>query len=546
MNKNTVKIMFVVLSVVVLGIAYYGISPLFRNIEVHDAVPVSLTSETKGDQVSRSNNLFPVVDTVAHPATGTLRVITDGGKTFVRYENYKTINGPDLFVYLSKDQNAQEFVNLGELRGTEGNINYEVPEGINIDEYRYVLTWCKKFGVLFNSVDLKGTHAESIEEVKSAEQQKTEQGDALHVGASTSNPVARPETSSPQKAIMGTGCFWCVEHDFAKVEGVLDVVSGYAGGTNENPTYENYDDNGHREVVLVTYDPTIVSYGNLVEHTIKYGDPTDGGGSFFDRGEQYAPVIYYANEWEKNEAQAVIARIDALHVYEKPIAIEVVPAVLFWPAEAYHQDYAEKNTVKYNYYRLRSGRTAFIEKQWGENAGAFIASAKPIQDMKNGGTEGTTSQPSYRADSWKDFIKPTDSVLQGTLTSIQYEVTQNNATEKPFLNAYDKNYEDGIYVDIVSGEPLYFSKDKFDSGTGWPSFVKPISNEVVVLKEDNGLFSKRTEVRSRYADSHIGHVFDDGPQDRGGKRYCMNSAAMRFIGKPDMEKEGYGYLMPQL
>jgi peptide methionine sulfoxide reductase msrA/msrB len=346
---------------------------------------------------------------------------------------------------------------------------------------------------------------------------------------------------------MGTGCFWCVEHDFEKVEGVLDVVSGYSAGTNENPTYENYDDNGHREVVQVTYDPTIVSYGNLVEHVIKYGDPTDGDGSFYDRGVEYAPVIHYVNEWEKQEAGVIIARIDALKVYEKPIAIDVVPIKTFWPAEEYHQDYAEKNTVKYNYYRLRSGRTAFIEKHWGKNAGVFVASTKPTVDEENGGSsEVQKTQKAYQADSWKNFVKPTEEKLKTMLTPLQYKVTQEEGTESPYNNTYDKNYEEGIYVDIVSGEPLYFSKDKFDSGTGWPSFVKPITDDVVVLTEDNGLFAKRTEVRSRYADSHIGHVFDDGPADRGGKRYCMNSAAMRFIEKADMEKEGYGYLLSQV
>ena len=148
--------------------------------------------------------------------------------------------------------------------------------------------------------------------------------------------------------------------------------------------------------------------------------------------------------------------------------------------------------------------------------------------------------------SWKSFVKPSSEVLKSKLTPLQYEVTQKEGTESPFNNIYDKNNEAGIYVDIVSGEPLYFSKDKFDSGTGWPSFVRPISSDVVTLTVDKKLFSSRTEVRSRYADSHLGHVFDDGPSDRGGKRYCMNSASLRFISKSDMEKEGYGYLLSEV
>ena len=412
--------------------------------------------------------------------------------------------------------------------------------------------------LLSKKVVVDDTTQVSVAETKSEEgmvesipsqdmEDETRNTDTQHADVSVQKEVPQPIVSGPQKAIMGTGCFWCVEHDFAKVEGVLDVVSGYAGGTNENPTYENYNDYGHREVVEVTYDPEVLSYGNIVEHTIKYGDPTDGAGSFYDRGEEYAPVIYYGNEWEKQEAEAVIARINALKVYEKPIDIDVIPDTSFWSAEEYHQDYAEKNTVKYNYYRLRSGRTAFIEKHWGQNAGAFVASAKPTKsEDSNAIKKIEETQKVYQSDSWKNFVKPDEATLRAKLTSLQYEVTQENGTESPFKNEYDKNYEEGIYVDIISGEPLYFSKDKYDSGTGWPSFVKPISSEALTLHEDTTLFGKRTEVRSRYADSHLGHVFNDGPKERGGKRYCMNSASLRFIPKDQMEQEGYGYLLKDL
>lgn len=323
-------------------------------------------------------------------------------------------------------------------------------------------------------------------------------------------------------ALMANGCFWCAESDFEKVPGVVAVVSGYAGGTTDNPTYGNYAQRGYREVVQITYDPTKVSFSGLVEYLIKHGDPTDANGSFYDRGNQYAPAVYYENDQEKNSALAVIADIDAQHIFDKPIALAIIPRVKFWPAEEYHQDYYKKNPVRYGYYRLISGRDAFIKKQWGDNTG--ISPNATALDSSS---------------SWKIYKKPSRDVMQKLLTPLQYKVTQEDGTEPPFRNEYDENKKDGIYVDILSGEPLYSSLDKYDSGTGWPSFVKPIARESVILKEDNSLFRARTEVRSQYADSHLGHVFNDGPTERGGLRYCMNSAALRFIPKEDLAASGY-------
>ena len=365
----------------------------------------------------------------------------------------------------------------------------------------------------------------------------------------TEQKASEKSMSTTSVALFANGCFWCVEHDLEEVEGVTDVVSGYAGGTTNNPTYKNYIASGHREVGQVTYNPHIVSYGNLVEHIIKHGDPTDAEGSFYDRGFQYAPAIYYKTEQEKSEALAVIAQVDAKKVFENPLPLMVIPSVPFYSAEEYHQDYAKKNTIKYTYYRTGSGRTTFIKKQWGDQLDIFTFSEKPqIPKTTNTTTITNTTEimQTFSKDSWIGFVKPTENELRNLLTPLQYEVTQEEGTESPYTNEYDKKYEEGIYVDIVSGEPLYFSKDKFDSGTGWPSFVKPISPEVVTLVIDKGLFSTRTEVRSKYADSHLGHVFDDGPADRGGKRYCMNSASLRFIAKAQMEKEGYGYLLSSL
>ncbi len=386
-------------------------------------------------------------------------------------------------------------------------------------------------GALFLYVQKEPTPVLKVNTIQEQEEQKQSGKVELNQNATTE-----------KTALLANGCFWCVEHDLVEVKGVRNVVSGYAGGTTQNPTYENYSDGGHREVVQVTYDPHVLSYANLVEHIIKHGDPTDATGSFHDRGLQYAPAIYYANDVEKAEARRVIDAVDALHVFPKPLPLVILPTTKFYPAEEYHQDYAVKNPIRYNYYRSGSGRSAYIESIWGDRASKFEVTevlTQPILEAKSEVTQ-------YNAMSWDNFKKPTQEELKSVLTPEQYKVTQEEGTEPPHSNAYDKNYEEGIYVDIVSGEPLYFSKDKFDSGTGWPSFVKPISEDVVILKEDKKLFSTRTEVRSKHADSHVGHVFDDGPQDRGGKRYCMNSAALRFIAKADMEKEGYGYLVSKI
>jgi peptide methionine sulfoxide reductase msrA/msrB len=370
-------------------------------------------------------------------------------------------------------------------------------------------------------------------------------------GATSSDQMAVGTSSEKAVAVFGDGCFWCVEHDMAEVKGVINVVSGYAGGTGTNPTYQNYAETGFREVVEVTYNPQIVSYANLVEHIIKHGDPTDAGGSFHDRGPQYVPAIYYSNDTEKADAQAVIAKVDEAHVFPNPLPLLVIPHVTFYPAEDYHQDYSIKNPLKYAYYRAGSGRTGFIDKTWGRDLNIFTYSTKmdapdTMTPTATTSSNKTTTMTGFNAHSWDNYVKPSDAELMAKLTPIQYKVSQKAGTEPPHTNEYDSNFEAGIYVDVVSGEPLYFSKDKFDSGTGWPSFVKPISPEVVTLKEDNTFFSKRTEVLSAHSQSHVGHVFNDGPPDRGGMRYCMNSAAMHFIPKADMEKAGYGYLLSQV
>lgn len=332
-------------------------------------------------------------------------------------------------------------------------------------------------------------------------------------------------------AYVAGGCFWCVEHDIEHGVGIVDVVSGYMGGTGENPTYENYSQLGYREVVKVVYDTNMATFEDAVWQMMKHSDITDGEGSFNDRGEQYAPAIYFSNESEKISAEKIIKIIDDSKRFTKKVAVKILPVVPFYTAEEYHQNYAEKNPLRYGYYRNASGRDAFSEKYWTkEELATFgVPNEFKINIIKNTSMQNTQ----------QEFAKPTQVVLKATLTPIQYKVTQEEGTERAFSNEYWDNKEEGIYVDIVSGEPLFTSMAKYDSGTGWPSFVAPISKDAVTEKVEKSIFSTRTEVRSKIADSHLGHVFPDGPSDRGGMRYCMNSAAMKFIPKSELAGTKY-------
>lgn len=307
-----------------------------------------------------------------------------------------------------------------------------------------------------------------------------------------------------KKIYLAGGCFWGVEEYMQRIYGVYDAVSGYANGKVNNPTYKTVSSgkSGYAETVEVTYDSKKIKLEDLLNHYFKIIDPTSLNKQGNDRGSQYRTGIYYVDDSDKEVIDKVM-NFQAKKYSEK-IVVENMKLKNFTVAEDYHQDYLKKNPNGYCHIDLSKASEVVID---------------PAK-----------------------YPKPSDDDLKRKLTDIQYRVTQKNETESSFSNEYWDNKEKGIYVDVATGEPLFSSSDKFDSGCGWPSFSKPIAKDVVTYREDKSYNMNRTEVRSRSGDSHLGHVFNDGPKELGGLRFCINSASIKFIPLKDMEDRGYGYL----
>ena len=327
---------------------------------------------------------------------------------------------------------------------------------------------------------------------------------ADHTESSKEQKMTMESKQEQQIIYLAGGCFWGLEAYMERIQGVTDAVSGYANGKGDTTNYQLLHATDHAETVKVTYDPNKISLDKLLQYYFRVIDPTSINKQGNDRGRQYRTGIYYQNEQDKAVIEAALKNLQSK--YQEPIQIEVEPLKNYVEAEEYHQDYLKKNPNGYCHIDIKKADEPLIDD--------------------------------------KKYPKPSDAELKQKLTALQYDVTQGKHTERSFSNEYWDNFAPGIYVDITTGEPLFSSKDKFESGCGWPSFTKPIAAEVAEYQRDNSFNMTRIEVLSRSGHAHLGHVFDDGPRDKGGLRYCINSASIKFIPLDEMEKQGYGDLIP--
>lgn len=375
-----------------------------------------------------------------------------------------------------------------------------------------------------------------IVELISGQTSAEKEEDGVMANFSKEDTAASLDSGQRETITLAGGCFWCSEAFLQETPGVVDVVSGYAGGAAETATYKQVSTGktAHKEAILVTYDPVRISTQGVLDVYWAHIDPTDDGGQFADRGPHYRTAIFYHTESQKNIAEASKAALAASGLFTKPIATSILPYTTFFKAEEYHQDYYKKSSEHYERYKKASGRSGFIEENWAKEAALQFLAGEAASASEESTPASKPAAALYQERMWSS-----EEIAAGLkkLSPEAYKVVAQEGTEAPYKNAYHDNKEAGIYVDVVTGRPLFSSTHKFDSGTGWPSFYQPINDTDIIYKTDTSLFGERTEVRSE--SGHLGHVFDDGPSEHGGKRYCMNSAALKFIPKIDMEKMGY-------
>lgn len=320
-------------------------------------------------------------------------------------------------------------------------------------------------------------------------------------------------------ATFAGGCFWCLEADLLHLPGILSATSGYTGGDEETPTYDEVcqGDTGHFEAVQARFDPALVDYRALVDWFWRRIDPTNADGQFCDHGPQYRPAVFFHDAGQEREALASKAALESLNLLPRPNAVQILPAEDFHPAELHHQEYSAKNPRRYQLYRMGCGRDATLARLWG----------------------GEVADPLFAYVPRLPKGAPPEPELRKLLSPEAYRIAREDGTEPPFQNELYAEHRRGLYVDPVSGAPLFASMHKYDSGTGWPSFTRPLMPGNIVTRTDRKLLLPRTEVRAWHSGNHLGHVFDDGPREAGGLRYCLNSAALRFIPAPELAAAGY-------
>ena len=351
---------------------------------------------------------------------------------------------------------------------------------------------------------------------------------AIIWGQKNNNTSTQVQVSSSQQVItLAGGCFWCIESVFQEEPAIIDAVSGYTGGEESAADYLAVvsGNTGHREVVQVTYDTDLISLSEVLNIFWSAIDPTDDGGQFADRGYQYTTAIYYTNDAQRQIAEQSKRLLAESNLFESEIVTEILPLPNFFPAEEYHQDYYQKSSAHYKAYEEASGRKGFVEDTWGRDA-AFDFFKESVS------LKSVTPRGDY------NYTDEEIEILLQNLDPLAYHIVAENGTEKPFDNLYWNNKADGIYVDVITGEALFSSTHKYDSGTGWPAFWRSIDDDSIELREDNSLHETRTEVRSETG--HLGHVFNDGPVEHGGQRFCINSASLLFVPLDEMQEKGYG------